>query len=136
MGRGIKLSESEVNQLDALRFRTDSADVFRNYAVTLTGYAEEALLGGAFPSCTYLSPRIRSEPIAICVATEEVFAHHGDTGSDATETRYLFMMTTTDRPSAEYCKEAIGTSSPQSTKSCGGARDVSTTRHQVPQAPS
>jgi hypothetical protein len=34
MGRGIKLSDTEVDRLDALRFRTDSADVFRNSSMS------------------------------------------------------------------------------------------------------
>jgi transposase len=35
MGRGIKLSDDEFDQLDRLRFSTDSADVFRNCLIIL-----------------------------------------------------------------------------------------------------
>ena len=35
MGRGIKLSDTQVDQLDRLRFRTDSADIYRNCLIIL-----------------------------------------------------------------------------------------------------
>lgn len=43
MGRGIKLSDTEVDQLDALRFRTDSADVFRNCLIILMSNAGDTI---------------------------------------------------------------------------------------------
>lgn len=43
MGRGIKLSDTEVDQLDALRFRTDSADVFRNCLIILMSDAGDTI---------------------------------------------------------------------------------------------
>ena len=43
MGRGIKLSDTEVDQLDALRFRTDSADVFRNCLILLMSDAGDTI---------------------------------------------------------------------------------------------
>ena len=43
MGRGIKLSDKEVDQLDSLRFRTDSADVFRNCLIILMSDAGDTI---------------------------------------------------------------------------------------------
>jgi transposase len=43
MGRGIRLSDTEVDQLDALRFRTDSADVFRNCLIILMSDAGDTI---------------------------------------------------------------------------------------------
>ena len=43
MGRGIKLSDKEVDQLDSLRFRTDSADVFRNCQIILMSDAGDTI---------------------------------------------------------------------------------------------
>jgi transposase len=43
MGRGIKLSEDEFDQLDRLRFSTDSADVFRNRLIILMSDARDTI---------------------------------------------------------------------------------------------
>ena len=43
MGRGIKLSDNDVDQLDSLRFRTDSADVFRNCLIILMSDAGDTI---------------------------------------------------------------------------------------------
>jgi transposase len=43
MGRGIKLSDTEVDQLDRLRFTTDSADIYRNCLIILMSNAGDAI---------------------------------------------------------------------------------------------
>jgi transposase len=43
MGRGIKLSDNEFDQLDRLRFSTDSADVFRNCLIILMSDAGDTI---------------------------------------------------------------------------------------------
>ena len=43
MGRGIKLSDKEVDQLDSLRFRTDSADVFLSCLIILMSDAGDTI---------------------------------------------------------------------------------------------
>ena len=43
MGRGIKLSDNEFDQLDHLRFSTDSADVFRNCLIILMSDAGDTI---------------------------------------------------------------------------------------------
>jgi transposase len=43
MGRGIKLSDNEFDQLDCLRFSTDSADVFRNCLIILMSDAGDTI---------------------------------------------------------------------------------------------
>jgi transposase-like protein len=43
MGRGIKLSDSEFDQLDHLRFSTSSADVFRNCLIILMSDASDTI---------------------------------------------------------------------------------------------
>ena len=43
MGRGIKLSDNEFDQLDHLRFSTGSADVFRNCLIILMSDAGDTI---------------------------------------------------------------------------------------------
>ena len=43
MGRGIKLSDNEFDQLDHLRFSTNSADVFRNCLIILMSDAGDTI---------------------------------------------------------------------------------------------
>lgn len=43
MGHGIRLSESEWNALDALRFRSPSADVFRNCLIILMSDSRDTI---------------------------------------------------------------------------------------------
>jgi transposase len=43
MGRGIKLSDDQFDQLDHLRFSTDSADVFRNCLIILMSDAGDTI---------------------------------------------------------------------------------------------
>ena len=43
MGRGIKLSDNQFDQLDHLRFSTDSADVFRNCLIILMSDAGDTI---------------------------------------------------------------------------------------------
>jgi transposase len=43
MGRGIKLSDNEFDQLDRLRFSTSSADVFRNCLIILMSDAGDTI---------------------------------------------------------------------------------------------
>jgi transposase len=43
MGRGIKLTEAEVEALDALRLRTPSADVFRNCLIILMSDSRDTI---------------------------------------------------------------------------------------------
>ena len=43
MGRGIKLSDDQFDQLDRLRFSTDSADVFRNCLIILMSDAGDTI---------------------------------------------------------------------------------------------
>jgi transposase len=43
MGRGIKLTEAEVEALDSLRFRTPSADVFRNCLIILMSDSRDSI---------------------------------------------------------------------------------------------
>ena len=44
MGRGIKLSDNEFDQLDRLRFSTDSADAFRNCLIILMSDAGDIIV--------------------------------------------------------------------------------------------
>ena len=43
MGRGIKLSDNQFDQLDHLRFSTDLADVFRNRLIILMSDAGDTI---------------------------------------------------------------------------------------------
>jgi transposase len=53
MGRGIKLSDTEVDQLDRLRFTTDSADIYRNCLIILMSDAGDTIAAIAKrPGCT------------------------------------------------------------------------------------
>ena len=61
MGRGIKLSDTEVDQLDPLRFRTDSADIFRNCLIILMSNAGDtiAAIASRLGCTTFTVNRVR-----------------------------------------------------------------------------
>ncbi len=62
MGRGIKLSDNEFDQLDHLRFSTGSADVFRNCLIILMSDAGDTIASIAerVGCTTFTVKRVRS----------------------------------------------------------------------------